>query len=126
MFKGEFTLNLIPSVASGKRQTMVKDDLKTESVASSAFMPIKSQNPAVNPILQNLLHRQKRGRKHELTDQQKQLQLIAKVTDPGYTRAENARRKALNEKRCQQALKDVKELIAEMDAAHDQDHKVLT
>jgi hypothetical protein len=46
----------------------------------------------INPLLKKLITRQKKGRKQKTTDKQKQLDVIAKITDSSYQRAELARK----------------------------------
>lgn len=44
-----------------------KRSIKDESAVSSAYL--RPEQKTINPILQSLLHKQKRSRKHEMTDQ---------------------------------------------------------
>ena len=60
-----------------------------------------------------------------MTDQQKQLELIARISDPGYCKQEAQRKKAEIEKLNFKALNETKELIAEMDTANDADFTIL-
>lgn len=116
------------AAASGKRFSQLKveaNTIKNQSAASSAYLPKDKKSHAINPILQQLLHKQKRSRKHQLTDQQRQLDLLARITDPSFSRAEAQRRKSQMEAKAAAALTQTKELIAEMDTAHDTDHHTL-
>lgn len=61
-----------------------------------------------------------------MTDQQKQLELIARISDPSFNRQEAQRKKAEIEKQNLRALNDTKELIAEMDTANDADFSILS
>lgn len=135
--KGQNSPKLTFEVAIGKRtcndlkdeESKVLDDRAApnlignhSSATSSAFLPLAQKTASINPILQSLLMRQKRGRKHEATDQQKQLEIIARISDPNFSKAESARRRTAHKLRNEQTIKDTRELIAEMDTAHDADH----
>jgi len=55
------------AAASGKRFSQLKveaNTIKNQSAASSAYLPKDKKSHAINPILQQLLHKQKRSRKH--------------------------------------------------------------
>ena len=78
-----------------RRQKTVEPDaaVNQSAVYSSIFesgLPAKFQ--PVNPMLKQLLNRQKSGRRQEATMQQKKLAVLEQITDPSYNRTQNARK----------------------------------
>ena len=132
-------LTQITNVASGKRKateiSMIKEECKAleneqsntifnQSAVSSAI--ITSKYVAIDPLLKNLMVRQRRGRKQEATTQQKKLELIQKLQDSDYGRAEQLRRCETAKQNAILIEQETKELIVEMDTANDEDQLALT
>ena len=71
------------------------------------------------------MNRQKKGQKHKATDQQRKLDIISKISDPNFDRSENARKAELRKQLQLEHENQTRDLLIEMDTAHDDDHKLL-
>ena len=107
------------------RANIISNLDSVSSVFSSAVLTSQQKVRGLDPLLQQLVNRQKKGRKQEATDQQKTLDLIAKITDPSYNRAEAARKNEARKKKQIDHENETQDLLMEMDKAHDEDHKIL-